>query len=100
MLQGQRDLTAVGQMLLSEMAPLVNAQYGAIYQMNTNDGASCLQVLSSYAGLGSRSVPDRVAVGAGLVGQCAVEKRRILLDDVPEDYVRISSGLGEPGRVT
>ncbi len=95
MLQGQRDLTAVGQMLLSEMAPLVNAQYGAIYQMNTNDGASCLHVLSSYAGLGSRSVPDRLAVGAGLVGQCALEKRRILLDDVPEDYIRIGSALGD-----
>ena len=95
MLQGQRDLTAVGQMLLSELAPLVNAQYGAIYQMNASNGDACLQVLSSYAGADSRSVPDRLPLGAGLVGQCALEKRRILLDDVPGDYVRIGSALGD-----
>ncbi len=49
MLQGQRDLTAVGQMLLSELAPLVRAQYGAMYQMDAHNGDSHLKMLAGYA---------------------------------------------------
>jgi HAMP domain-containing protein/CheY-like chemotaxis protein/signal transduction histidine kinase len=95
MLQGQRDLTTVGRMLLSELAPLVSAQYGAIYQMDSTNGGARLQMLAGYARSDGADIPAELAVGAGLVGQCALEKRRILLDEVPSDYVRINSGLGE-----
>jgi HAMP domain-containing protein/CheY-like chemotaxis protein/signal transduction histidine kinase len=95
MLQGQRDLTTVGRILLSELAPLVNAQYGAIYQMDSSNGSDRLQMLAGYARSEDPDVPTDVSVGVGLVGQCALEKRRILLDQIPPDYVRISSGLGE-----
>ncbi|MBI4529322.1 MAG: response regulator, partial [Deltaproteobacteria bacterium] len=94
MLQGQRDLTTVGQMLLSELAPLVRAQYGAMYQMGGGNGDSRLQMLASYARDQRPDVPVELPVGVGLVGQCALEKRHILLDQVPENYVRIRSGLG------
>jgi CheY-like chemotaxis protein len=94
MLQGQRDLMTVGQILLSELAPLVGAQYGAIYQMDTQDSNSRLKMLAGYAlptnGHGQADLP----LGIGLVGQCAKEQRRILLQEVPGDYIRISSGLG------
>ena len=96
MLQGQRDLTTVGRMLLSELAPLVNAQYGAIYQMDSgSNGDSRLQMLAGYARGEDASLPSDVPVGFGLVGQCALEKRRILLNEIPADYVRIGSGLGD-----
>ena len=95
MLQGQRDLTTVGQMLLSELAPLVNAQCGAIYQMEGNNGNSRLVMLAGYARENLNGDRVEVSLGAGLVGQCALEKTRILLSDIPPDYVRISSGLGE-----
>jgi HAMP domain-containing protein/CheY-like chemotaxis protein/GAF domain-containing protein len=95
MLQGQRDLTTVGQMLLSELAPLVSAQYGAIYQMDSTNGDARLQMLAGYARNDSPDIPAELPVGVGLVGQCALEKRRILLDEIPRDYVRINSGLGE-----
>jgi hypothetical protein len=49
MLQGQRDLFTVGEMLLSELAPLVNAQRGTIYQMTAPDGETLLRRLASYA---------------------------------------------------
>ncbi|MBI2359855.1 MAG: response regulator, partial [Deltaproteobacteria bacterium] len=94
MMQGQRDLTTVGRMLLSELAPLVNAQYGAVYQLGSGNGSS-LSMLAGYAGGGTREVAAELPLGVGLVGQCAVEKRPVLLKDVPPDYVRISSGLGE-----
>jgi CheY-like chemotaxis protein/HAMP domain-containing protein len=95
MLQGQRDLTTVGQMLLSELAPLVNAQCGAIYQMDSSNGQPHLAMLASYARAMSRDERSRLALGDGLVGQCALEKSRILLTDIPPEYVRISSSLGE-----
>ncbi len=95
MLQGQRDLTTVGQMLLSELAPLVNAQCGAIYQMDSSNGHPHLAMLASYARAMSQDERSRLALGDGLVGQCALEKSRILLTDIPAEYVRISSSLGE-----
>jgi HAMP domain-containing protein/CheY-like chemotaxis protein/signal transduction histidine kinase len=93
MLQGQRDLFTVAEMLLSELAPLVNAQRGTIYQMAALDGETpSLRRLASYA-TGS-GLPDSIAVGEGLVGQCAKENQRILLSDVPTGYMPIHSSLG------
>jgi len=95
MMQGQRDLTTVGQLLLSELAPLVNAQYGAVYQMEGHNGDARLKLLAGYAQTEEQISKVELPVGVGLVGQCAVEKRRILLADMPHDYIRIGSGLGE-----
>ncbi|MBI4559680.1 MAG: response regulator, partial [Candidatus Hydrogenedentes bacterium] len=91
MLQGQRDLLTVGQMLLSELAPLVNVQQGAIYQMAT-DPTPSLRLIAGYAQRPDQ--PESILLGKGLVGQCALEKRRILLTDVPSDYTQIHSSLG------
>ncbi len=93
MLQGQRDLTTVGRMLLSELAPLVGAQCGAIYQMDLSNGRPHLVMLASYARPESQD-NVKVPLGVGLVGQCALEKSRILLADIPRDYIRVSSSLG------
>jgi HAMP domain-containing protein/CheY-like chemotaxis protein/signal transduction histidine kinase len=92
MLQGQRDLTTVGRMLLSELAPLVNAQQGVIYQMETEESAGMV-MLSAYADDGPDGHLRRLNLGEGLVGQCAADKRRMLITDVPEDTVSIRSGL-------
>jgi len=94
MLQGQRDLYTVGQMLLSELAPLVNAQLGTVYQMTAGEEQGPeLRLLAGYANRASH--PDLIRVGEGLVGQCAREKQRILLTDLPSDYSPVRSSLGE-----
>src|SRR5574341_1057753 len=95
MMQGQRDLVTVGRMLLSELTQLVNAQSGAIYHMDATEGDPCLKMLASYAYGGNSHTLTQWPLGAGLIGQCAVEKRRILLSDIPPDYIRIRSGLGD-----
>jgi signal transduction histidine kinase/HAMP domain-containing protein/ActR/RegA family two-component response regulator len=97
MLQGHRDLGTVSNMILSELAPLVSAQHGAFYVLSTANehDEPTLQRHAGYGLSSAKDTPDRFALGEGLVGQCAVEKRRILLTDVPADYVRINSGLGE-----
>jgi len=94
MLQGQRDLTTVGETLLSELAPLVNAHQAVIYQMETEDEKK-LALLSAYAGGRDDGHLRRVDLGEGLVGQCAIEKRRILIRDLGESKVTIRSGLFE-----
>jgi len=92
MLQGQRDLATVGRKLLSELAPLVSAQQGVIYQMETEESAGMV-LLSAFAGDGQDGHLRRVKLGEGLIGQCAAEKRRMLITDLPEDTVPIHSGL-------
>jgi HAMP domain-containing protein/CheY-like chemotaxis protein/putative methionine-R-sulfoxide reductase with GAF domain len=92
MLQGQRDLATVGRMLLSELAPLVNAQQGVIYQMETEESAGMV-LLSVFADDGENGHLRRLKVGEGLVGQVASEKRRMLISDLPEKTVPIRSGL-------
>ncbi len=94
MLQGQRDLATVGRMLLSELAPLVNAQQGVIYQMEGEESGNMV-LLSAFAAGGEDGHPDRLRVGHGLVGQCASEKRRMLITDVPSHATPIRSGLFE-----
>jgi HAMP domain-containing protein/CheY-like chemotaxis protein len=100
MLQGQRDLVTVGRMLLAELAPLVDAQQGTIYQLERTDAAEPLdpsaqnlRLLAAYAQRDGH--PERIALGAGLVGQAAAGKQRILLTDVPTHYTSIRSSLGE-----
>ena len=94
MLQGQRDLTTVGRMLLSELAPLVDAQQGVIYQMESEESASMV-LLSAFAADGPDGHLRRLRVGEGLVGQCAAEKRRMLIGNLPENTIPIRSGLFE-----
>jgi signal transduction histidine kinase/CheY-like chemotaxis protein/HAMP domain-containing protein len=97
MLQGQRDLATVSDMILSELATLVSAQHGVFYTLTTSDDDSkpVLQYQAGYGYKERKNLANHFRLGEGLVGQCAQEKKRILLTDVPDDYVRINSGLGE-----
>src|SRR5438445_537843 len=92
MLQGQRDLTTVGRMLLAELTPLVHAQQGVIYQMEGEE-ASGMALLSAFADDGRDGHPQHIQVGAGLIGQCAAEKRSMLITDLPSHTVEMRSGL-------
>ena len=96
MLQGQRDLMEVTKLILSELAPVVSAQHGVFYMTEHGDSAPpVLKLSSTYAYRERRGLRTEFRLGEGLVGQCAYEKDRILITDVPSDYVKISSGLGE-----
>src|SRR5881394_356854 len=95
MLQGQKDLLTVGRLILSELAPVVSAQQGVFYMMDASKDDPYLKLLASYAYRQRKNVDNRFKLGEGLVGQCALEKEKILLTGVPKDYVAISSGLGE-----
>src|SRR5262249_23306365 len=92
MLQGQRDLVAVGRLLLAELTPLVNGPLGVIYQA-TGEEVPSLPLLSAYADDGLNGPPEHLLVGEGLIGQCAADKRRMLISEMPRGAVPIGSAL-------
>ncbi|MGH7500496.1 MAG: HAMP domain-containing protein [Longimicrobiales bacterium] len=92
MLQGQRDLATVGRLLLSELTQVVNAHQGVIYRVETNP-EPMLRLLAAYADDGQSGHRSQLQIGDGLVGQCAAEKHRLLIGDLPPDTVAVSSGL-------
>jgi len=94
LLQGQRDLITVSRTIMSELAPVVQAQHGVFY-LNEGDGQPNLRLLASYAYTERKHLANRFKAGEGLIGQCALERQPIVLADVPGDYITISSGLGE-----
>jgi signal transduction histidine kinase/DNA-binding response OmpR family regulator/HAMP domain-containing protein len=94
MLQGQKNMITVGRLILSELAPLVTAHHAVMYTHDALGDPPCLTLLASYAYDKPGEVGPRFALGEGLIGQCAIEKQKILLTNVPENYIRVSSGLG------
>jgi len=95
MLQGQRDMKQVAQMVLSELAPLVDAQQGVFYVNQSDNGDATMNLLGGYAYNKRKNLANEFHAGEGLVGQCMLEKERILVTNVPSNYVQIKSGLGE-----
>jgi CheY-like chemotaxis protein/signal transduction histidine kinase len=95
LIQGQRNQQQLARQVLSYMAPRVNAQQGVLYLLASENNPPLLKLLSSYAHQERRHLGNEFRLGEGLVGQCALEQQRILLTEVPADYIRISSGLGE-----
>jgi HAMP domain-containing protein/CheY-like chemotaxis protein len=95
MMQGQKDLESVSRLIMSELTPLVSAHYGAFYIMERDETTPVLKLIASYAYKERKHVANRFGIGEGLVGQAALEKKPILLTNVPPDYIQITSGLGE-----
>ncbi|PWU02858.1 MAG: hybrid sensor histidine kinase/response regulator [Bacteroidetes bacterium] len=96
MLQGQRDLITVAQRILSELAQVVSAHYGAFYILRQDDPKEQvkLRLFAAYGYKSDKNIPTEFEIGEGLVGQVAFEKERIILSDVPGNYIKISSALG------
>jgi CheY-like chemotaxis protein/signal transduction histidine kinase/HAMP domain-containing protein len=96
MMQGQKDLETVSRLMMSELTPLVSAHFGAFFIMdNEGNGSSALRLIASYAYKERKHLSNQFQLGEGLVGQAALEKTPILLTNVPDNYVRITSGLGD-----
>ncbi|HEX9513262.1 MAG TPA: HAMP domain-containing protein [Puia sp.] len=96
MLQGQKDLNTVTQRILSELAQVVVAHYGAFYILKQDESTRVdkLSLFAAYGYKADKNIPTEFSIGEGLVGQVAFEKERIILSNVPGNYIKISSGLG------
>ena len=96
MLQGQKDLNTVAQRILSELAQVVTAHYGAFYILKQDDDTQAvkLNLFAAYGYRSDKNIPTEFSIGEGLVGQVAFEKERIILSNIPSNYIKINSGLG------
>ncbi|SCK45604.1 HAMP domain-containing protein [Streptomyces sp. WMMB 322] len=95
LMQGQRDLVEVADLILRELTPLVNAQAGAFFLVGS--GGKPGEELEYIAGYGTSGREDPGGPDSplrGLISQAVAEKKRILIEDAPPDYVRVESGLG------
>ena len=100
LMQGQRNLQLVSQLIMSELTPTVTAQHGAFFLTDTNEEKEpILKLIASYGYKARKSVANRFKFGEGLVGQCALEKKPILITEAPSDYIKVSSGLGQAAPV-
>jgi signal transduction histidine kinase/DNA-binding response OmpR family regulator/HAMP domain-containing protein len=92
-LQGQRRVAAVASMLMSELAPLINIQHGLFYVMDeVHLEQPSLRLQASYAA--AQSVKPEWRLGEGLIGQCALDRKPLLVTDVPPDYLTVRTGTG------
>ncbi len=94
MMQGQRSLESLAQLIMNELTPVVTAQLGALFVVDREHERPRMRLISSYGYSRRKSVANRFELGEGLVGQAALEKKPILVGDVPDEYVQISSSLG------
>ncbi|QDK47438.1 hybrid sensor histidine kinase/response regulator [Bdellovibrio sp. ZAP7] len=95
MMQGQRSITSVAQLIMSELTPLVDARQGTFFMLDSESNEPTLNLIASYAFTERRTVSNKYKLKEGLIGQCAFEKKRILLTNPPDDYVVISSSIVE-----
>ena len=99
LMQGRRDLMQVAELIMSELTPTANAQYGAFYLAEPSGEETELVLIAGYGVRRSDAKSIRFAMGEGLVGQAAAERRTLLISDAPADYIKIRSGLGEAAPV-
>jgi signal transduction histidine kinase/DNA-binding response OmpR family regulator/HAMP domain-containing protein len=101
MMQGQRDLKTVSRLIMSELTPVVSAQHGAFFlaEPETAEDDPVLRMIASYGYKARKNVSNEFGLGEGLVGQAAIEKKSIVITEAPEDYIQITSGLGEAAPV-
>ncbi len=100
LIQGQRDLAAVAELIMNELVPLVGAQHGTFFLADTTGADTRLRLIAGY-GLGADiGGPGQFELGQSLIGQVAKTKRPIVVEDAPAAYVKVSSGLGEAAPVS
>ena len=92
-MQGQRSLETLTNEILSQLTPSVGARHGAFYLFADSTGD--FRLVATYAHVRRHELANRFAFGEGLVGQCALERKPIVVDRLPGGYIRIESGLGE-----
>ncbi|HEY2075909.1 MAG TPA: HAMP domain-containing protein [Streptosporangiaceae bacterium] len=95
LMQGHRDLTAVAELVMDELIPLIGAQHGTFFLAESGSDETRLRLIAGYGLRAEKNAPSQFRLGQSLIGQVARTRRPIVLDEVPEGYVRISSGLGE-----
>lgn len=89
--QGFTQISELAQAFIAKTAFLLNASQGVFYRRRGDS----LHKEASFAGTRGSSAEDSFKLGEGIIGQCAIEKRSFLLDSLPENHIKITTGLGQ-----
>jgi methyl-accepting chemotaxis protein len=90
------ELNELSYNIISNLVKYTNSNQGGIYVVNDNDKSNLfIEMKASYAYDRRKFISKRIEIGEGLVGRCYQEKEKIYLTDIPHDYMKITSGLGE-----
>ncbi|WP_289139503.1 CHASE3 domain-containing protein [uncultured Brevibacillus sp.] len=93
--QGITDIHTLAKAFVGRLAPKLGAAYGVVYLRKNHSAETIFIRVADYALANQEHAADSFRLGEGLVGQCAVDKRIFLIDHLPEDYIKVTSGLGE-----
>lgn len=89
------DVEVLADRFITRLAPMMGASIGAFY-VKRGEGVDMRFVkLASFAGDGEDSGRREFRLGEGLIGQCALEKKSKVIEDIPEDFQLVTTGLGE-----
>ncbi len=91
-MRGDLTLETLSKNIITYLSEHLNAQIGALYLTNGTDKE--LKLTSSYAFSKRKTNNGKIKLGEGLVGQAALEKKMISFTDIPDDYIHVTSGLG------
>jgi CheY-like chemotaxis protein/signal transduction histidine kinase/HAMP domain-containing protein len=92
---GQDNTVSLASTVLSEIAEYIDAKIGAFFIAENAENGLVLNLLGTYAYTQRKNLSSQFRLGESLVGQSALEKKQILIQQVPDNYIRVSSGLGE-----
>ena len=94
MYQGITDITELTQAFISKLAPLLQATYGVVYLRRSHEGEMDYVKVAGYAIAHEERAAASFRLGEGLIGQAALDKRIFLIDKLPEEHIKVTSGLG------
>ena len=90
-----KDIQMLAELLISKIVPMVGASFGVFYFKNNEGKQQVLKRMAAYAYSNINNKYESFQIGEGLIGQCVLEKQTIVLNQVPNDYIKIRSGTGE-----
>ncbi len=95
MMQGHRDLEVVAELIMEELAPLMGALHGTFFLADQAGDETSLRLIAGYGLRADKDAPIQYRIGQSLIGQVAKSKRLVVVDEIPQGYIKITSGLGE-----
>ena len=95
MMQGHRDLEVVAELIMEELAPLMGALHGTFFLAEQAGEETRLRLIAGYGLRADKDAPIQYRIGQSLIGQVAKSKRLVVVDEIPQGYIKITSGLGE-----
>jgi methyl-accepting chemotaxis protein len=95
-LRGKAEIKQYAGKIIGQLVRYVGVNQGGIYiEGKDEEGNRCLDLMACYAYSKQLAKESRIPLGSGLLGQCMVERELVFMTDIPRDYVKITSGLGE-----